>query len=622
MGRLRGALVTSDVRQEVRTRIGARHSKRKVSVESIATIILAVILSSLLLKPRVSMSYLVHLASVNNSLLSDQHSRRDTARSPRITYAVNGPSVNPTDENTTAGTSWYSEKPRSLQKGLVPTWTGVLSKFMAGVSLQKFATKIIEQEYKANLNNVQDSCVLVQIRGGAVTFKTKFPAKRHTRFTSVVYMVKKILQEPSNEIPDVTFLVMLNDGYAPHVPTFGSARHWKSWNELIPAPLGNTRGQLEGSGTQLEGWDQYIESSVTSKHDLYPWKNKRNQALFRGTLAMQSYKLGSCNADNSHKCVRATKWDQVNRGVMYKRAQARRDLFDIAFTKHASKTEADKQQFIGAPMFEDRIRFEDYQLYKYILCVGSNQDWAERLRNLMFMNSAVVLHMSETQEFFYPLLVPWRHVIPTSLLFDDMVKNVKWAVKHDEQVQQIVKEMNKFAKLYLSEHSMKVYWKLAIVEYAARQRIANRLDSRESWDDANNTPEGSANSGKGVSSLEAARHQALGRKMGSASKSTTNGAKDTSQETIVRETRNRHFSPNHDLRDSVAEQGSSGSSVIFRSRPLRTGRLNETVTPELSNSSDSTEKKEKNSTSNRTQRDLPSNVRSTSIEHNQFQIRR
>jgi Glycosyl transferase family 90 len=602
--------------QASRIRTGARQSKRKVSVESIATIILVIILSSLLLKPRVSLSHIVHLASVNNSLLSDQFNSRDKLWSFGSTGSDDGPTANQTDGNATAGFSWYSEKPRSLQTGLVPTWTGVLAKFMADISLQKFATDVIEQEYTANLNKVQESCVLVKIRGGDVTFKTKFPAKRHTRFTSVVYVVKKLLQEPGNEIPDVTFLVMLNDGYAPHVPTFGSARHWKNWNELIPVPMGNTRGQLEGSGTQLEGWDQYMESSVTSKHSLYPWKKKRSKAFFRGTLAMQSFKLGTCNADNNHNCVRATKWDQVNRGVMYKRAQARKDLFDIAFTKHASKLEADKQQFVGAPMFEDRLRIEDYQLYKYIICVGSNQDWAERLRNLMFMNSAVVLHMSETQEFFYPLLIPWRHIIPTSLMFADMVKNVKWALKHDAKVQQIVTDMNKFAKLYLSEHSMKIYWKLAIVEYAARQRIADRQDSSNNLENPNTGSKGSQNSEK-KESFDNARHQALRKELYATSKSTTNNEKGTLEESSSRGAQNWHSIPSHGIQENVAEQGSSVQNVGSIARPPTIGRLIEKATPTSPIRSSFLDKKESDALQRRSQSNLPRNVENISITHNQ-----
>lgn len=374
---------------------------------------------------------------------------------------------------------WYSERLHPAAIGLRPTWIRVISGFMKDMPISSFSSEDIVTHYNMNANNVQNNCVLVRIQDGRATFEKKFSNTKHGRYSSVVYMIESILSEESHGIPDMTFLVMLNDGHQALVPTFGAARHWDSWVYQIPAPMGNTRGESEGWGTPLQGWDRYIAETVKNRHIDYPWDTKIKRAVFRGALQMQTYKLGSCNVENQGKCTIAKRWSDVNRGAMYKRAQSRPDLFDITFTKHRTRDSAGLNQMKGAPRVGESIDFSDLQKFKYVLNVGSNQDWAERLRSLLFMNSAVVLHMAEAKEFFTPLLEPWKHIIPANLMFTDLVRNVKWAVGHDKDVRKIVQNMNKFADFYVNERSMKLYWRLALFEYSTRQQLAAASGSDE-----------------------------------------------------------------------------------------------------------------------------------------------
>eukprot|EP00171_Calliarthron_tuberculosum_P017083 IDg17083t1 len=115
--------------------------------------------------------------------------------------------------------------------------------------------------------------------------------------------------------------------------------------------------------------------------------------------------------------------------------------------------------------------FRDFQKYKYVINMGSNQDWSERIRLLLFMNSAIIYHMAETQEFFTPLLKPWVHYIPANITLGDMAANVEWAIRHDEAVRKIVENQRAFADRYLTERAMEEYWDVALEEFAARQAM-------------------------------------------------------------------------------------------------------------------------------------------------------
>eukprot|EP00178_Gracilaria_changii_P005807 TRINITY_DN1985_c0_g1_i1.p1 TRINITY_DN1985_c0_g1~~TRINITY_DN1985_c0_g1_i1.p1 ORF type:complete len:427 (+),score=44.97 TRINITY_DN1985_c0_g1_i1:290-1570(+) len=252
-------------------------------------------------------------------------------------------------------------------------WIGVIDSFLDGSSSIDFSARKIREHYEANVNNVQDTCILVRILNGNVTFTEDYHGKRHGRASSVKYMINKIVRQKGSSMPGVTFMVMVTDGHKPKVATFGSARHWKNWKLMIPAPIGNERGVRDGWGTPLEGWDEYIDRTVLSTHSSYSWESKQEKALFRGSLSMQTYKLGTCNDENDARCERATKWNEVNRGVLYEKTSKRRDLVDIGFTSLKQKANGDKKQFEGAPKLMKSMAFKDYQKYKYVLNVGSNQ---------------------------------------------------------------------------------------------------------------------------------------------------------------------------------------------------------------------------------------------------------
>lgn len=350
----------------------------------------------------------------------------------------------------------------------------VIHDFMNTAPLSSFDAMRIREHFELDENNMKRTAILVTIKNGLVNFTHDFPEARHGRAGSVKYILNKIIADRATKgakpLPDVTFLVMVSDGHGTQVATFGSARHWRHWDKLIPVPLGNRRGLFLGWGTPLEGWDDYVKSYITNTHANFSWNNKIEKALFRGTLGMQSYTLGSCNWQNNAECRPADNWTQVNRGVLFLRTKAHPDLFDIGFTSLKRKDNSPPGTFDDAPPCVRSVRFRENQRYKYLLNVGSNQDWAERLRVLLFTNSAVVMHEAETQEFFTPLMKPWVHYIPTNLMMTDLVSNVKWAKQHDDEVRNLVHQQNAFAQRYISEEAMQLYWELSIEEFASRQQ--------------------------------------------------------------------------------------------------------------------------------------------------------
>lgn len=253
----------------------------------------------------------------------------------------------------------------------------VINNFMNAAPATSFLEHYIRHHFENDENNTHNTTMMVSIRNGRASFTHHFPESRHGRAGSVKYIIQKVLENRVNRnstlIHNVTFLVMVNDGHRPRVPTFGSARHWKQWNMLIPVPLGNQRGVMEGWGTPLEGWDAYVKRRITNTHQRYPWRLKENRALFRGALGMQTYTLGSCNWVNHGACRRASRWYEVNRGALYVIASKHKDLFDVGFTSHKSRPNTLANSFDQAPEIVPNMPFENFQNYKFLLNIGSNQ---------------------------------------------------------------------------------------------------------------------------------------------------------------------------------------------------------------------------------------------------------
>lgn len=252
-------------------------------------------------------------------------------------------------------------------------WKVVLNNFLDDTDPDMFSARKIRRHFYSDINNVQSTCMLVTIKNGNVTFHEKYKENRHSRASSAKYILRKIAKEKGRSLAGATFMVMMSDGHRPFVPTFGSARHWKDWKMLTPVPLGNSRGANLEWGTPFEGWNSYIDNTIVSTHANYSWNDKYEKALFRGSLSMQTYKLGSCNEENGGRCERATKWSEVTRGVLYERTKEAPDLFDIVFTQHKPKADGPGNQFEGAPRPQKSMKFHDFQKFKYIVNVGNNQ---------------------------------------------------------------------------------------------------------------------------------------------------------------------------------------------------------------------------------------------------------
>jgi len=336
--------------------------------------------------------------------------------------------------------------------------------FLRSITPQMLQPQVLRAAYEGNLNNLDEVAYYIQIVDGVVKYKGTYV---NGRVTSMLALMKRIVER--YDVPDCEFIVILNDGTRPQVPVFGVARHWKSWTRMLPMPLLNERTK-EKARSGLASWDSYIQESVVGPSRGISWSQKANQAFFRGSFVMQTWRLGSVN--NYGKPTKPSSWRDVNRGRLVTVAQTRPDLFDVGITSSKDPKGVLSQAELASIPTVRPSSFVEWIKRKVIICVGSNQDWTERLRAMLFTNSVVLLHEAETQEWFRPLLVPYRHYVPFNLMMDNLVERAEWTLsaQNSEVVQEIIANANRFAAEHLNEESMMLYFFTILKQYASLQQ--------------------------------------------------------------------------------------------------------------------------------------------------------
>lgn len=303
-------------------------------------------------------------------------------------------------------------------------------KLFKGLKGMKFNYNLVDEWYDSDIQKIATK---INIINGRPYFQA--PTLKHDRYSDVCFLIKKVCE--IYKIPNCKFIVILNDAYGSTFPAFSIIRPQVKNIFNIPMPMGNRRGMDTNSATPIEGWDEYIKKTI--KHHIV-WDQKINKAVFRGKISQQTW------ANGEYGRKKPKDWTELTRGRLYQ--NSRSEIFDVGFTKIENINTKKNLKIV------DSIKFPDQQKYKYIISVGTNVDWAERLRIHLFTNSLLIKHEAESFEWFYPLMKPWKHYVPCAVDFKDLEKNVMWAIKNQRSCKKIIANANKFAKTYINEKVM------------------------------------------------------------------------------------------------------------------------------------------------------------------------
>jgi len=229
------------------------------------------------------------------------------------------------------------------------------------------------------------------------------------------------------------------------IPVLGAMYHPLFSSIAVPFAMGTRRSKLPYVNTPVVGWDKYVKENLKCNST----SARIKKAVFRGRTQWRGMKFGTC--------TQSCGWEDNGRWLIHMLGESHPDVFDTSVSKIQKRSHG--SDFLPLP--------EQLCNYQAILNVGSNSDWAERLRQCFYGNAVVMLPENSPSEFFNSFMRPWRHFWPIKSDLSDVVKQVSHVMLLENTSRQLQGQKD-FARKYLREDFMYYYNKLIIMEYAAR----------------------------------------------------------------------------------------------------------------------------------------------------------
>ncbi len=104
--------------------------------------------------------------------------------------------------------------------------------------------------------------------------------------------------------------------------------------------------------------------------------------------------------------------------------------------------------------------------YKYVLSVEGFAGWADRLSQLLSLQTMVVFNQDHPcDQWFEPLLKPYVHYVPIANDFSDLPAKIIWANRNPHMTEQILNASSHFANRYLTSEGIIAYMYTIIKQY-------------------------------------------------------------------------------------------------------------------------------------------------------------
>jgi len=243
-------------------------------------------------------------------------------------------------------------------------------------------------------------------------------------------------------------------------PVFGVMYHSAFSPITVPFAMGCTRADTEDRefmNSPVVGWDRFVRKHYTCKSN----EPTVNKAAFRGKALTRHTKYGACCGTFCQAPC-----DTLDNGRLYAHVmgQEHPDILDtevsnIAMFDVPNTTTQRRRGFMDFPT----------QLcnYKAVLNIGSNADWAERLRQSFYGNAIVMMPKRAPHEFFTSFLKPYKHYWPMKADLSDMVEQARAVTKLTDTTA-MIQAQRQFAADYLTEEFMLFYDMVAIEQFYRR----------------------------------------------------------------------------------------------------------------------------------------------------------
>lgn len=268
------------------------------------------------------------------------------------------------------------------------------------------------------------------------------------------------------KVRDVDFIVYARDEVYPFtkispsllaIPAFMMFRNPNSEYE-------KDKFLLPDSNMLKKSWYNLI-NKIEENKKFYPWNKKLNKVFWRGAATGGEAKY-SYNISNI---------DKLPRLKITMLSKLYPNLIDGQLVNPIFSNDQDGQNLslVLKMLFNNSnkpTKEIEHLPYKYLLSVDGNSCTGTRVPWIMLSNSVLLKQESIKIQWFYSALKPYVHYVPIKNDLTDIFKQINWMKKHDEQIQNISNNANKFVKENLLPEHIDSHVSIILNEYHKIQK--------------------------------------------------------------------------------------------------------------------------------------------------------
>jgi hypothetical protein len=99
------------------------------------------------------------------------------------------------------------------------------------------------------------------------------------------------------------------------------------------------------------------------------------------------------------------------------------------------------------------VSLPDHTKYKYLIDMEGG-GYSARIKYLLHANRLLFIQDRKHWDWCTSKLVPWEHYVPVQNDLSDLVEKLRWAMEHEEDAQQIIRNMNVYAQTYCTSEAV------------------------------------------------------------------------------------------------------------------------------------------------------------------------
>ena len=337
--------------------------------------------------------------------------------------------------------NWQEDLKQKIADARPPSWMiEQIAEDLSAVAPREAAKDRLDQ----TMAEQGEKLFLVRYRIDGREVSEEYPAskKGHPRLKDMKQSLQDLVE--CAPLPDLDFIISLDDAMdavdlTTPVFVFAKSRLHKKPLLLIPdfEALQHTEAVLK---------------EVRKGIEKYPWDKKKSIAFWRGACTG-----GTFNLDSFVHCPRSK---LVALSLSFPK------LIDARFTLPV--TQSDDPDAVGkkfADYFGASHSIKRHLQYKYQILIDGNTCAFARAYWQLFSNCPIFKQESPNIQWYYRALLPYVHYIPFQTM-SELPSKLEWAKKHDNEVEKISRNGQKFASEHLKKSDIYYYLYLLLNRYA------------------------------------------------------------------------------------------------------------------------------------------------------------